>query len=313
MRPCDTVEAIVEPFVRVMRVERDLSDFTLRYYAVWVRRWLAFLARYQKPWQQAAREDAVAYKMELIESGNYRAEAIRQALVSGRSLYEWATWEGLFVGRNPFAGLRAPRPARTVKLALSEEQVIRMFDRDWPSDFRGLRDRAIVAVLYGCGLRHNECRMLDVRDVDLSQGLLAVNHGKGGSNGTLVMPAYTVRALREYLEAARPTVCPRSDGPLFVGPRGDRISYVAVATAVDAVARRIDRHVTCHDLRRSAATHLLQRGANIAEVQRFLRHVSLRSTQWYLGISGQHVHRAVMLYHPLSRLGEEGRNAPAQA
>lgn len=302
-----------EAFLRQWAGENNPSPATLARYRRWVFRWLTFLSLKSQPWQVATRDDALAWKLELVAADRHHADALRHALVAARTFYEWAIERGLYAGPNPFAKVRAPHTHRTAKLAPTPDQVARLLDQSWPADFRSLRARAVLAVCYGCGLRRSEARMLDLSDVDLDQGLVAVRYGKAGSNDVMPMLPYVAFCVRQYLQV-RPLVRPRTPA-LFVGRRGGRIDPSVLGDDVAWAAKQagIGRHLTPHDLRRGAATHLLQGGANIREVQMFLRHRQITSTQWYLGLSGQHLRLAVQRFHPLAswRPLPDTRPAPA--
>ena len=287
-------------FVEYLAVEQSFSVDTVRRYRTWARRWFVFLGQRGVPWLSASRDDAIAWKAYLVESGHWRGDAVRQALTCGRKLYDWAIDREWYTGRNPFAGMRAPKTYRTVKLAPTPEQIAAVLDQDWPADFRGLRARAIWALFYGTGLRRSELRMLDMADVDLEQRLVAVNHGKAGSNDVMPLVPYVAYCLEAYLRHARPLICSRSDGPVFVGLRGKRISVWAIREDVRWASSMLSRRITPHDLRRAAATHLLQNGADVRQVQLFLRHKRLDTTMWYLGESEQNVRDAVQRLHPLA-------------
>lgn len=294
---------IVQQFTDYLLADgRVNSPLTVAYRRRWALRWLAFCARRGKPWLEAQRADAVAWSLELRQADVWHGDSIRQAIITGRDLYDWAQEMEWYLHPNPFRKLKAPPVRPAIKLPLEEADVRAMLDRTWPSDFLWLRRRAIVLVLYGCGLRANECRMLEVADVDLHQRLVAVNHGKGHTQYVQVIPEETAIGLDEYLRAGRPLKAASPTGPLFVGERlGRRITYDALASDVKAVFQRLGRRVTPHDMRRSGASHLLQHGATIAEVQAWLNHRSLASTQRYVRASGLHVARAVLQYHPLSQ------------
>lgn len=306
-KPPEAAAEVLRAFEEHLRLEAELGEVTVARYLRWLRRWLAFLALRERPWLSATRDDALEWKVELGRTDRYHADALRHALVMGRHLYEWAEDRGWFEGKNPFAKIRAPHTWRTVKLALSQAQIDRLFDQHWPADFRWLRARAIVALLYGCGLRRNEVRMLDFSDVDLDQGLVAVRHSKGGyGNDVMPMPPYVAQALRAWLVAGRPLVAARGERALFVGRRGRRIDPTVLAADVALAAARLGRRVTPHDLRRSAGRHLLEAGADIATVQRFLRHRDLKTTTWYVGASAHYLSRVVLERHPLSHRHLDG-------
>jgi len=314
-RPATHAQALAR-FVEHLAVAESFSVDTVRRYRTWTRRWLTFLGQHRTNWLSATREQAIAWKAHLVETGRWKGDAVRQALVTGRKLYDWALEHEWYTGRNPFHNMRAPHTYRTVKLAPTPEQIEAVLDQSWPSDFGSLRARAIWALFYGAGLRRSELRMLDVADVDLDQCLVAINHGKAGSNDAMPLLPYVVHCLSEYLHYARPLVCPRPDGPVFVGLHGRRIGLWAVGEDVRRAASILSRRITPHDLRRAAATHLLQSGADVRQVQLFLRHKRLDTTMWYLGESGEHMRKAVYRFHPLagrSPGGADGQAAPSPA
>ncbi len=148
----------------------------------------------------------------------------------------------------------------------------------------GLRDRAILAVFYGCGLRRNEGENLDVADVLYTQNLLYVRHGKGSRERYVPMSPGVRADLMAWLEKGRPAYNPQDDS-LLISAQGKRLSGQMMGIRLKELCKQADiREVTLHSLRHSIATHLLQAGMKLEEVSTFLGHSSLESTQIYTHI-----------------------------
>jgi integrase/recombinase XerC len=209
---------------------------------------------------------------------------------------------------NPFRAVSAPRvPQRLPKyLTVAEvEALVAVPDTTTPL---GLRDRAVIEVLYGAGLRVSELAGLDIGDADLAQAQVRVM-GKGGKEriGLLGRPA--IRAVQAYLEAGRPALLAARKGgtttaALWLNHRGGRLSMRGVAMMLSKTGEQagIRTHVSPHVLRHSFATHLLDGGADLRVVQELLGHANLVTTQIYTHVSQSRAREVYIRAHP--RAGE---------
>jgi integrase/recombinase XerD len=174
----------------------------------------------------------------------------------------------------------------------------------------GLRDRAILEVLYGAGLRISELVGLDVDDVDLEEGSVRVL-GKGGKEREVPLGGFGREAVSTYLTRVRPTFASASTrGALFLNQRGGRLSRQSCARLLATHARtaQLERRVTLHTLRHSFATHLLEGGADIRVVQELLGHASVATTQIYTLVTKDHLREVYYTSHPRARRrATEGR------
>ena len=154
------------------------------------------------------------------------------------------------------------------------------------SDILGLRDRAILAVYYGCGLRRSEGLNLDVKDVLLDRNLLYVRKGKNYKERYVPMTAGVREDLKNYIESARPILLKRSTHALFLTQYGTRIIGETMLERLHQLKEKagIDKDAALHSLRHSIATHLLQSGMELEKIKQFLGHGSLESTQIYTHI-----------------------------
>jgi site-specific recombinase XerD len=211
---------------------------------------------------------------------------------------------------DPTLGLRAPRVRRRLPRTVAEELAARIVESPDVSTARGRRDRALLEVLYGCGLRLAEVVALDLGDLDLPGEAVRVL-GKGGKERIVPLVGEANRALRQYLESRLPgavfwgvcggTLDPSERvAPVFLGRGSRRIArrtvQARVQHAVEAAAST--RGLSPHDLRHAFATHLLDRGADLRSVQELLGHASLSTTQIYTHVTTARLREAYRRSHP---------------
>jgi integrase/recombinase XerD len=182
-------------------------------------------------------------------------------------------------------------------------EVAAVIDAPPPGSPPGVRDRAILELLYGAGLRVSELTGLDVDDVDLDEGAVRVL-GKGSKERDVPIGRMARDAVDAYLRTARPALASaRSRGALFLNTRGGRLTRQSCARllAEHARAAGIRRTVTPHDLRHSFATHLLEGGADVRVVQELLGHASVATTQIYTLVTTEHLRATYDMAHPRAR------------
>lgn len=214
--------------------------------------------------------------------------------------------EGL-IADDPAGRLERPDvPIGAPKDVLSAEEVERLLGATDTTSALGLRDRAVVELLYGTGLRRTELLDLDLTDVDHAQRVATVRCGKGGKGRRVPLPRTTHAALMDYVERGRPTFA-QLDGDfaaIFLSSRGKRLSPGVIRGLVGRLAKQagITKRLTPHTLRRTYATTLLKHGANLRTIQLLLGHVSLDVTARYLRLDDEEVRREVLLHHPRERM-----------
>lgn len=175
-----------------------------------------------------------------------------------------------------------------------------------PSTFtaRGKRDRAILELLYGTAIRVGECERLDLRDVDLTRGLLSVRCGKGRKDRVVPIVGRAAAAVDLYLRESRSLLLkdPREQA-LFISNRGTRLRVQRIQDLVrtNAKAAGLDIRVTPHTLRHGCATHLLQGGASVRHVQQLLGHASIQTTALYTKVEAGDLARVIGRAHPRER------------
>jgi integrase/recombinase XerC len=293
-------------FDRHLAAERGLSEHTRRAY----RSDLAQLAAWLGPNATPAAVEPDALRAYLgSRHGELNPASIGRKLAAIRAFYRWLVREGR-APRDPSAGLAAPKRVRDLPrpLAIDDCQALVEADRAGPASprevERRLRDRALVELLYGAGLRVGELAGLSVRDLDpLAREVRVL--GKGRKERIVPLPRAAREALSAYLGLRRRSGYQAE--PLFValGPGGRRSrlgerSIRRILLARAAVARVADR-VHPHRLRHSYATHLLDMGADLREIQELLGHASLGTTQRYTAVSAERLFEVYDRAHPRAR------------
>lgn len=210
-----------------------------------------------------------------------------------------------FLLTNPASALELPRIPRDLPPPLlSEEEVVRLMEAPDAAEPLGIRDRAILEVLYASAIRNAELRALDLDAVDLERRELRIVHGKGGKSRVVPLGEEAAAWLQEYLEHVRPELARRTSATaLFLSWRGTRLSSSSLGDLVHRSARAagLDKHVTPHLLRHCCATHMLRRGAGIRHLQGLLGHESTASTQRYTRVEISDLHRVLRRCHPRER------------
>lgn len=214
--------------------------------------------------------------------------------------------------QDPAAEITVPEFERLPRAVLTTVQAARLMNAPSPYSQLGKRDRAILELLYGAGLRREECVRLDVTDVDLQQARLLIRNGKGRQDRVVPIPGRALVALECYLVEVRPEyIADPRERALFIGlghrGRGGRLSANGVYKVVVDAARHAGLgHVHPHVLRHTCATHVLQGGADVRHVQELLGHRGLRSTQIYTRVNAADLKAAIERCHPRERKRRRG-------
>jgi integrase/recombinase XerD len=236
------------------------------------------------------------------EERPYRATSVARALSAVRSFHRFLVREGV-TDRDPAAAVAQPRLPRSLPRPIPVEEVERLLDAPDPSTPAGLRDKAILELLYGSGLRISELTGSDVDDLELEDGSVRVL-GKGGKEREVPLGSFAREAIEAYLTRGRPALASGATrGALFLNARGGRLSRQSCARLLGRYVRLagIERRVTLHTLRHSFATHLLEGGADVRVVQELLGHASVATTQIYTLVSARHLREVYEESHPRAR------------
>jgi len=305
-----------------LRVERGASPHTVAAYRRDLARYAEFLAgRGIVDLGSVSSRDIAEYAISLHAgvpaadgSGWQRRpladSSVARAVVVVRGLHRFAV-EDRTIDGDPARSVHPPRPSRRLPKALSLDQVQAMLDAPDSDGPLGLRDRALLELLYGTGARISEAIGLDVDDVsrvldtDPSEPVALRLFGKGSKQRIVPLGSYARAALASYLVRARPSLAAKGRGSaaVFLNARGGRLSRQSAWNLVQTAADRagITTDVSPHTLRHSYATHLLDGGADVRVVQELLGHASVTTTQIYTLVTVDHLREVYLTAHPRAR------------
>ncbi|TWP35615.1 tyrosine recombinase XerC [Leekyejoonella antrihumi] len=294
---------LLADFERYLRSQKARSEHTIRAYLGDLAALRAFLVdQGVDDWQQVRLADLRSFLARQDAAGAARATIARRA-ASARGFFTWATHVGQLT-TNPALRLAAPKRTKTLPGVLRQSEAAGLLevakvaaDDDDPVH---QRDRAIFELLYASGIRVGELVGLDVDDVDLRERIVRVI-GKGNKERTVPFGGPAAEAIQEWNASGRPRLVTEQSGPaLFLGRRGGRVDPRAVRSGLHALLQHVADapDLGPHGLRHSAATHLLEGGADLRMVQELLGHASLSTTQVYTHVSVERLRRSFAQAHP---------------
>lgn len=294
---------VLADYERHLRSERGRSDNTVRGYLTDLRGLSDFLcARGVDDWSGVRLSDLRSFLAELDAAGAARSTMARHS-ASLRGFFGWATRTGR-LSANPALRLVAPKKLKTLPGVLRQDEAIEMLEVATvaadDADPVHLRDRAILELLYASGIRVGELVGLDIDDLELSERTARVI-GKGDKERTVPFGIPAAEAIEDWLHRGRPQVVRAGSGPaLFLGRRGGRVDPRTVRESVHRMLAHVPGapDLGPHGLRHSAATHLLEGGADLRMVQELLGHASLSTTQVYTHVSVERLRRSFAQAHP---------------
>jgi integrase/recombinase XerD len=302
----------IAAYLDFLRVERGLSPATITAYATDLRKFSEHVATHDADWRSDA-APAISFLGSLAKPPRVMRPAThRRKAAAVRAFYRFCFAEGL-IEKDVASLLDLPRAARQLPDTLDVEQVEALLEAPDAATELGLRDRALLELLYACGLRVSEALNLDLEDISLSEGSVRVI-GKGDRERRLPVGDVALAALTKYIDEARPALFGavpavaraqaktqfKRGGAVFVNSRGQRLSRMAAWRLIRhaALVGGVRGHVTPHTLRHSFATHLLEGGADLRVVQELLGHASITTTQLYTHLTGERIKQVYARAHP---------------
>ena len=292
-------EEEIDLFAEGLIVERGLSRNTAEAYAVDARQWGEYL-RSKGKWTfaEADRDDVWAF-VEGLKKRGFARSSIARKQSSLRQLYKFLAREGL-TDRDPTADIDPPRPQRRIPHVLTQDECHRLLAAPDLSTERGLRDAAMLYLLYATGLRVSELVSLRLQDIHWEAEAIRTI-GKGDKERMVPAAKVALDLVQRYVLDIRPRYAIRADDDsVFLNHRGRRLSRVGFWKIVKQYAREanIRRDVSPHTLRHSFATHLLEGGADLRAIQEMLGHADLSTTEVYTHTSDVHLRETYEKKHP---------------
>jgi integrase/recombinase XerD len=297
------LDPLVLDFLAYLELERGLSRNTLEAYRSDLLQFGAYLGRTGADPLTVGHAELSGFLAELAAGADDRppaaATTLQRKLACLRSFYRFLRREEI-IDHDPTADLRGPRKVARLPQVLSRDEVAALLAEPRGTEPRALRDRALLELMYACGLRASEAIGLLVSDVDLQAGMLAAR-GKGSKERIVPIGRQAIAALRAYLQRGRPRlVGTRNEGHLFVNQRGGGLTRQGLYKIVQGHARRagLDGKMSPHTLRHTFATHLLAGGCDLRSLQEMLGHADLATTQMYTHLSAERLKDAYFRAHP---------------
>jgi len=295
-------EQLMLDFLAYLELERGMARNTLASYRSDLLQFGAFLAERETDAVDARARDVSKFLTDLaIGDGEARAATatIQRKAATLRSFYRHLRREGL-LDDDPTAALTTPRSGQRLPNVLGHADVRRLLDQPRGSEPIALRDRALLELMYACGLRASEVVDLELAQLDLEEGLARVC-GKGSKERVVPVGSVAVSALRGYLRAGRPALVGAGvQSRLFVNFRGGPLTRQGLYKIVQrhATAAGLNGRMSPHTLRHTFATHLLAGGCDLRSLQEMLGHADVATTQVYTHLSNQHLKKVYFEAHP---------------
>ena len=289
---------MIEQFLDSIWAERGLSENTLQAYRYDLLQLSSYLKKQDKDPQTASREELLQFLAAQVQAGK-SPKSLSRYLSSFRQFYRWLLREGR-IQQDPSALIESPSLGRGLPKALNEQQVVDLLNAPDAETPLGLRDRAMLELMYATGLRVSELVGLELSNVNLNQGVVRVM-GKGSKERLVPLGEESIFYLQRYLDTARPELMHGADcSRVFVTARKAGMTRQAFWYAIRKHARAaaIDQSVSPHMLRHSFATHLLNHGADLRVVQLLLGHSDLSTTQIYTHIAREGLKKLHSKHHP---------------
>jgi integrase/recombinase XerD len=292
------LSGLTTAFLQFCRIEKGLSANSLGAYSADLSKFSAF---FKNAGYLPGTGDLRDYIDHLYQCG-LSNRSIARHLTTLRNFYGFLLREGK-IEQDPTEHLRSPRQWQTIPKFLNLEEIERIIQAPDLSRPAGLRDRAMVQLLYATGLRVSELCKVTVSDLNLDMGVLRTT-GKGNKQRLVPVGGEAIRAVEEYLRSGRPALLKtRASRYLFVTARGGCLTRQAFWKLLAGYGRKVGifRGLTPHVLRHSFATHLLEHGADLRSVQAMLGHADISTTQIYTHVMRSRLRETVEKHHPRAR------------
>jgi integrase/recombinase XerD len=293
------MEQLLDQFLHYLIVEKGLSKNTIDAYSHGLNRFLDSLRKKGiQEMPSVSKFDVRAFLLALRKQGLSTKTVLRN-LVAIRTFFQFLIQEGILEA-NPIEELESPKIAKTLPEILTLKEVEQLLEQPNPQTPIGIRDRAMLEVLYATGMRVSELTHLPINQVNLEGGYVLV-FGKGSKERIIPLGSEAMKWVALYLKAARERLAKGKESPfLFINRSGRGMSRQQFWKNIKAYGRRagIRKRITPHLLRHSFASHLLEGGADLRSVQMMLGHVDISTTQIYTHVTGERLKKIHQRYHP---------------
>ena len=292
------MEAHVRTFLNYLRVEKGLSDNTIQAYRRDMAKFAAFAGKRGLGTEEVRREHVVDFLGTLYRR-NLDSRSVARHLVTIRHFFRFSLTEGV-IDDDPAANIESPKFRQSLPEFLSVDEVDRLLRQPDANDTVGIRDKAMIELMYSTGLRVSELCGLRVSDLQMDPGCLRCI-GKGNKERLVPVGHKALEAVQAYLREARKDLSRGVTSPyLFLNQKGHKLNRIAFWKTLGEYGRKagLRKALTPHMLRHSFATHLLDRGADLRSVQMMLGHSDISTTQIYTHVVEERLKQVYKAHHP---------------
>lgn len=290
----------LKDFALYLKIERGMSEHTVNNYSLDVQKLIQYLKKHEMSLSplQITSEDIQNFIYEMAKEINPRTQS---RLISGlRSFYDYLIFEK-YCTSNPLERIETPKIGRKLPDTLSVKDIDRIVTSIDLSSPQGERNRAIIELLYSCGLRVSELTSLKISDLFFDEGFIKVT-GKGNKQRFVPIGGLTqnyINLYKDYVRLQMKIESPFND-TLFLNRRGKQLSRAMIFTIVKNAAAKsgLQKKVSPHTFRHSFATHLLENGADLRAIQMMLGHESITTTEIYMHVDKSHLKDVMLKFHP---------------
>ncbi|MBL7072323.1 MAG: tyrosine recombinase XerC [Candidatus Omnitrophica bacterium] len=288
------MKRFMEKFERYLDVEKNYSVHTLRSYKADLLAFAEFVK--DRPPKDITRGDVRRFVAELKSGGVSKRTVVRK-IAAIRSFFKFLFREG-HIESNPAGSIFTPKLEKRLPEFLDCEQTLKLITSPVTDSFWGLRDRAILEVLYSTGMRVSEVASLEMENIDLIAGVVKAR-GKGKKERMALLGVEAQKNLRKYLTEAK-EIRKNDTRAVFLNKFGSRLSDRGIRRLVEKYVKKcsIKQNISPHSIRHSFATHLINNGADLRSVQELLGHKNLSTTQIYTHLGSERIRKMYSKAHP---------------
>ena len=296
-----TFDGYLKSFIAYLSVEKNFSNYTVRAYKSDV---LSFFI-----WCNYLSPDKVNFNklreyLHFIQKFNYKKTTVARKIAALRTFFKYLH-KTQYLSSNPAENLTAPKKPKTLPKFLTDNEMSTLLDNVNINTPAGMRNKAILELLWATGMRVSELSGLDFENLNLDENEITV-FGKGAKERIVLVSERAKKYLKQYIDVARPLIAKDNPTPLtekspvFINKTGFRLQNKSIRNAINDIVDKIQlpKHVTPHVFRHSFATKMIENGADLRVVQELLGHASISNTQIYTHISSQHMTQEYIKAHP---------------
>ena len=290
----------LEDYMHFLKVERQLSDNTITSYRRDLHEYITYLEKTGYASIDGIDRSVILNHLQRLKDSGKSSRTVSRHISSIRSFHQFLLREKVAT-QDPTVHLELPKLEQKLPRVLSVDEVDTLISIPDCSKPQGVRDQALLEILYGTGMRVSELIGLNLEDIHISMGFVRV-FGKGGKERIIPLGGGAITACKRYIEEVRPLFTAKQKGveALFVNMRGTRLTRQGCWKLLKAHALQagIQKELTPHILRHSFATHLIENGADLRAVQEMLGHSDISTTQIYTHVSRSRLKEVYVKFHP---------------